>query len=514
MADMETDDTPPAKTSSKKGGKAVEPLTEEQEVKGKRKFSGFIDEEINIDDPLTVVPVSKKLKEDAVGEPGEDLMIEDTSDEEEIAEGSAEKVVKQKAHHFNPFNDFNCYEIPTYNINALITKFEEDARKSATELKELEKVREETDENNLNNQRLAYGSQSYASLSVDTYSLLKTIRREMKTEQAKKKLQVQNSAVKRETISASGVSQPVSMSLEGGEPGSCFTVSVKDFFSTNFQMTKEQKIAAFLSRGTIERARAFVRELISGPLKTKIALLVAEESAKRANVYIADLLNRYDMPLMSAVSFWMERTTQLINGPIYYPPMEVDVEYYAQVVVEHWKEFVLADYMEELLTERKKRKTKQMDFSLFAVGVLYTLASGGVTARPACQDSRAIPELFHGTKIQERLLNGVLVRELPGDSDDLAAALVSPKYLMYISHIYSRGYHFDADTLSDGKQVFRLCYTYRHQNAQNKLFARANAAVYTSDAERERLARELYTDYIRELVPPHTKAGCRRTIKA
>lgn len=514
MADMDTDELLPAKAPRKKGKAKAEPITEEQEVTTKRKFGAFIVDEEVAEENGVIVPASKKLKEDLEIENSESPAIEDTSEEDEKSNESVEQVVKQKAHHFNPFNDFNCYEIPTYDINALITKFEEDAKKSAMELRELEAVREETDESNLNNQRMAYGSQSYASLSVDTYSLLKTIRREMKSEQAKKKLQVQNSAVKRETISASGVSQPVSMSLEGGEPGSCFTVSVKDFFSTNFQMTKEQKIAAFLSRGTIERARAFVRELISGPLKTKIAFLVAEESAKRANVYIADLLNRYDMPLMSAVSFWMEKTSQLINGPIYYGSMDVDVEYYAQVVVEHWKEFVLADYMEELLTERKKRKTKQMDFSLFAVGVLYTLASGGVTARPACQDSKAIPELFHGTKVQERLLDGVLVRELPIGSEDLAAALVSSKYLMYISQIYSRGYHFDADTLADGKQVFRLCYTYRHQNAQNKLFARANAAVYTSDAERESLARELYTDYIRELVPPHTKAGCKRTIKA
>lgn len=505
--EVDTEDAVPKK---KKGGRPNDgPITEEQEVEAgkKRKFANFIDEEQNHEEPSST-QVSKKLREGEaeVENSGTSIASESSEQEEDV-------VTIQRQTKPNPFNDFNCYEIPTYDINALITKFEEEAKKSAEELRLLEIQREEQEQSKLNNQRMAYGSQSFASLSSDTHSILKTIRREMKAEHAKKKLQVQNSAVKRKIISASGVSQPVSMSLEGGEPGSCFAVSERDFFSTNYQMTKQQKIEAFLSRGTVDRAKAFVRELISGTLKTKIAFLVAEESAKRANVYIADLLNKYDMPLMSAVSLWMEKTTQLINGPIYFAPMEVDVDYYAQVIVAHWKEFVLADYMEELLTERKKRKTKQMDFSLFSVGVLYTLASGGVTARPACQDGRAIPELFVGTRVYERLLSGVLVRELPDGSEDLATALVSSKYLMYISHIYSRGYHFDADTLADGKQVFRLCYTYRHQNAQNKLFARARETVYTSEAEKENFAKELYADYLRDLVPPHTKAGCKRTTK-
>lgn len=490
---------------------AADALVEDQRPVSKRKKVSHI----TAADEATELIAPEENPFQSEGNEEDDITgSEEENNKPEEEEAAPNPEVIQKTQRSNTMHDFTCYEVPVFDIDTFVRTLSEMAKTITSEeltIEEKNKINEREISNNP--QRFAYGSQKFSSKSRDTSAIFHRLRRALRMDLNRQKLQVQNSAVRRDTISASGVSQPLVNPDGSVDHNSCFEVSERDFFSSNYQMTKQEKIAAFLIRGTLETAHAFVRELISPLLKTKIALLVAERSAKSSNVFVAEMLNRYDMPLMSAVSFWMENMSKLIDGPIYFSPVEIDESYYAQVIVAHWREFVLADYMEELLTERKKKKTKQMDFSLFAVGVLYSMAAGGVLTRPLCQDHRVIPELFQGTTVYRLLINGRPVCELPDASAELKDALLAPQYLAHISDIYSRGYRFDEKTLMDGKQVFRLCYTYRHRNARTKLFAKARQAVYTSEEEKNNIARQLYNQYLEDLRSPHSKAGCRKTTK-
>lgn len=417
----------------------------------------------------------------------------------------------------NAFNDIHCFELQEFNYETLTETLHNIVQQKESEKQELESLRiqNEADEDIRTKNHTTVGmSQLFVSSSREMKNLIRRIQKGWSDYLKERKVQDQNNSEKREEISLSGVSLPFPQAGSEASWQSGFVVNERDFFAATYQMTKQEKIEDFLARGTIEKAVSFIKSMISGKLKTKLALLLAKKSADNANVYVANLLNRYQMPFMTAVSFWMDSLTSSINGPIYYEEMNVDIQYYASVIVAHWREFVMADYMEELLTERKKRKTKQMDFYLFTIGALYTMADGGVITRLSCQDACDIPELFEGTSIYQRLIRGVPVCELPDASKELGPALVSPKYLPYITEIYSRGYHFDSASITDGQTVFKLCYTYRHQRAQNILFERARQLTATSAIEREELAVCLYSDYIGSLLTPHSKAGCKKTTEA
>lgn len=491
--------------------------TEEQELDEERKRKIPFEA---LNEESTTRVKRTKLSVDGEVDTAPDLDLEFELELERLFDDSETKTENQPSKPLQEpvendmFKDIHAFDLPQFDAATFSTTYENIKQKRTVEKTQeeeaYEKYKTEMREMSMA-EKFSISLQDFECGNRDTYKMMHRIQQMLRTERNKRKLQDQNHTEKRDVISTSGVSMPVPKLDGSSEVPSCFVVSERDFFSTNYQKTKEEKIAEFLLRGSLENSKNFIETLVSGNLKTKLALLFATKNANHSNVYVANLLNRFDMPFMTAFSFWVENLTSAINGPIFYEESVVDSNYYAGVIVAHWREFVNASYMERLLHDRKKKKTKQMDFFLFAVGALYFMADGGILLQPKCQSQSSIPELFVGTSFYNRLIQGVRIWELPDGSADLKPALVHSKYIQFIPEIYSRGYHFDASTIADGKAAFKLCYTYRHQEAQNILFDAARKATYNSAEEKENIALTLFTEYVKRLVTPHTRAGCKRT---
>jgi len=280
----------------------------------------------------------------------------------------------------------------------------------------------------------------------------------------------------------------------------------KQLLRAYIELNAEEKTAQFLARGSEEIAVDIVWYVFGADAKNRIAQSRLPRGIEVANLAVNEMIQQYNTTHVARIGVWCEKLSEVVGCALLNPVLPIDSVRYCRIIMDHWSEVSQLPLVTEMLDVHKKKKRKPVDFVLYCLGVLYSMAEGGITVRVQL-DGNIPPVLLNSSRgLRKVVLAGPKVVEFPDESAVLKEALLRADLIPSLTEVYPDGYQFDADSLTEARQVLRHCYEARHRQQQHRLYA----AIEEWELQRARgeptnlTIETIYLNYCRWLQPPHS----------
>jgi hypothetical protein len=138
--------------------------------------------------------------------------------------------------------------------------------------------------------------------------------------------------------------------------------------------TLEQKRLRHLKRGALHLAVNFVDLLLSANTKNSLALYRMKRMNSEVTRTLSDLLRQYQITKDIALGVFYRLMRNAIEMEFCYVPVALDSELYCKYIMAHWT--AAAETI--CLKPAKQKHSQVMNFQLFCIGMIYTMAEGGI----------------------------------------------------------------------------------------------------------------------------------------
>jgi hypothetical protein len=281
--------------------------------------------------------------------------------------------------------------------------------------------------------------------------------------------------------------------------------SVRREFVTRSTEERSQRCMSKASSNTITQ---LLEALTAPSVRIDISRIKMRAGVAAADQAVRDLCSRFhDVPVIAQTAVWCETMSTIPGLSLVAPPEpEHDSELCSRIIMTHWRMASHSPYVTDALDVQRKKKRRPLDFLLFSIGLLYTMARGGEAVNVKLTGT--LPQIIRRmpAPFVAKVERGIVVKELP----DLSATLkpLKAEMLPYLARVYRNDWIFTENSVNDGIQLVKQCCESRYRGEEETFLACLRAIEASSlqhtDAEIQHQIGQCYRDYLQALVPAHS----------
>lgn len=271
-------------------------------------------------------------------------------------------------------------------------------------------------------------------------------------------------------------------------------------------LTSEEKTAQFLARSDVDAATTIVKRLLDAGVKNGIAKYRLNNALDVADLALAklEMESDYGLTQMAYRSLWCSRISKIVGCTLFNEYVDINVDRFVHIIMIHWEEASKTPLVTKILDKHKKKKHKPLDFMLYCIGILYTMANGGAFVNVKISESLPPSLLTLDPKFSKIITQGFFIPELPDESKTLGHLILKPEFIRHLASVYKDDKQFTNEIYQESLQAVRQCYESRHRQEQEQFLQEIREAEQADQLTFPN-AKKIYAAYLARLKPPHLR---------